>query len=154
MTICAAPSPLQASLGPRAEPIGCRTRPVSPAPSYTTDGSTLSSSPVLLTPDPSPPSPACLVSEAFDDLSDDQLVLAGPLNASDSKTESHVTVAVRPRDRVMSRDEVSELVAQGHVVVIYDGAVLKLDDWIERHPGGRLPLLQMVGVDATSEIAA
>jgi delta8-fatty-acid desaturase len=46
------------------------------------------------------------------------------------------------------------MIAQGHTIVIFEGQVLKLDSWMEKHPGGKLPLLQMVGVDASSEIAA
>jgi delta8-fatty-acid desaturase len=46
------------------------------------------------------------------------------------------------------------MIAQGDIVVIFEGQVLKLNGWIEKHPGGKLPLLQMVGVDASSEIAA
>lgn len=54
----------------------------------------------------------------------------------------------------MSRREIESMIADGHVLVIYEGTVLKLDKWIERHPGGKLPVLHMIGVDATSEIAA
>jgi len=58
------------------------------------------------------------------------------------------------RDQVLTRREIEGLVAEGHTLVILDGYVLKLDKWLEKHPGGRLPLLQMVGVDATCEIKA
>jgi Cytochrome b5-like Heme/Steroid binding domain len=36
--------------------------------------------------------------------------------------------------------------------VISDKQVLRLDKWIDRHPGGRLPVLHMVGRDATDQI--
>jgi hypothetical protein len=58
------------------------------------------------------------------------------------------------RENTLSRREIEGLIAEGHTVVILDGYVLKLDKWLENHPGGRLPLLQMVGVDATCEIKA
>jgi delta8-fatty-acid desaturase len=60
----------------------------------------------------------------------------------------------RNRDQVISRRVVEGMIAQGDIIVIFEGQVLKLNGWIEKHPGGKLPLLQMVGVDASSEIAA
>jgi delta8-fatty-acid desaturase len=58
------------------------------------------------------------------------------------------------RNQILSRRAVEGLIAQGHVITIFEGQVLNLDGWIEKHPGGKLPLLQMVGVDASAEIAA
>lgn len=58
------------------------------------------------------------------------------------------------RNQIMTRRTVEGLIAKGHTIVIYEQQVLKLDTWMEKHPGGKLPLLQMVGVDASSEIAA
>jgi delta8-fatty-acid desaturase len=58
------------------------------------------------------------------------------------------------RNQVMTRRNVEGLIAKGHTIVIFEQQVLKLDSWMEKHPGGKLPLLQMVGVDASSEIAA
>lgn len=48
--------------------------------------------------------------------------------------------------------EVSRLIAHDRQVVIYEGHALDLSSWIDRHPGGRLPILHMVGRDATDEI--
>lgn len=64
------------------------------------------------------------------------------------------TPVLRKSDRIMSRREVESMIADGHILVIFEGSVLKLDKWIERHPGGKLPVLHMVGVDASSEISA
>jgi delta8-fatty-acid desaturase len=58
------------------------------------------------------------------------------------------------RNQILSRRAIEGMIAQGHTIVIFEGQVLKLDSWMEKHPGGKLPLLQMVGVDASSEIAA
>lgn len=58
------------------------------------------------------------------------------------------------RNQIMARRNVEGLIAQGHTIVIFERQVLKLDTWMEKHPGGKLPLLHMVGVDASSEIAA
>lgn len=54
--------------------------------------------------------------------------------------------------RVLSRAHIKGLIAQGQLIVISDKQVLRLDKWIERHPGGRLPILHMVGKDATDQI--
>ncbi|KAB2571863.1 Delta 8-sphingolipid desaturase [Lasiodiplodia theobromae] len=56
------------------------------------------------------------------------------------------------RNRLISAREVERLVADGQLIVIHDGYALKLDRWIDRHPGGRLAILHMVGRDATDEI--
>jgi hypothetical protein len=62
--------------------------------------------------------------------------------------------AIMDRNQIMSRRNVEGLIAQGHTIVVFEKQVLKLDRWMEKHPGGKLPLLHMVGVDASSEIAA
>jgi delta8-fatty-acid desaturase len=54
--------------------------------------------------------------------------------------------------RVLDRAQIKALIAQGQLIVISDGLVLRLDQWIDRHPGGRLPILHMVGKDATDQI--
>lgn len=71
--------------------------------------------------------------------------------------DQSVSTPLRPvgaRDQILTRRVVEGLIADGHTIVILDGQVLQLDKWLEKHPGGKLPLLQMVGVDATSEIKA
>lgn len=52
----------------------------------------------------------------------------------------------------MSRRQVESLIAEGRVIVIFDDDVLRLDGWLDKHPGGRLAILHMVGTDATDEI--
>lgn len=54
--------------------------------------------------------------------------------------------------RVLDRAQIKALIAQGQLIVISDNLVLRLDQWIDRHPGGRLPILHMVGKDATDQI--
>lgn len=54
--------------------------------------------------------------------------------------------------RVLNRAYIKGLIAQGQLIVISDKHVLCLDKWIECHPGGRLPILHMVGKDATDYI--
>ncbi|KAK4204555.1 putative fatty acid desaturase [Triangularia verruculosa] len=58
------------------------------------------------------------------------------------------------RDNILCPRAVQDLIADGHIIVIYDEYVLKLDSWLERHPGGSLAILHMVGKDATDEINA
>lgn len=50
--------------------------------------------------------------------------------------------------------EIRELVEQGHAIVISEGYVLKLDAWLNRHPGGAKVILHVVGRDATVELDA
>ena len=53
---------------------------------------------------------------------------------------------------LLSPDAVELLVNQGQPIVIHEGYALHLGKWINRHPGGRLAILHMVGRDATDEI--
>lgn len=58
------------------------------------------------------------------------------------------------RDDVLSPQQVETLIANGAAILILDEYVLRLDSWLDRHPGGRLAILHMVGKDATDEIIA
>jgi len=58
------------------------------------------------------------------------------------------------RDAIITAGAVDALIADGHIIVIFEEHVLKLDSWIQKHPGGRLAILHMVGRDATDEIKA
>jgi len=60
----------------------------------------------------------------------------------------------KQRDQVIEKRVIEGLIADGHNIVVYDGQVLQLDSWMEKHPGGSLALQHMVGNDATSEIMA
>ena len=53
---------------------------------------------------------------------------------------------------VLSREEIHARIESGQTLIIFDGYVLRLDGWLDRHPGGRLPILHMVGRDATDQI--
>ncbi|KAK7992590.1 fatty acid desaturase-domain-containing protein [Apiospora saccharicola] len=54
----------------------------------------------------------------------------------------------------VSPAQVEHLISQGHIIVIYEGQALKLDKWLDKHPGGGLAILHMVGRDAGDEIKA
>jgi len=53
---------------------------------------------------------------------------------------------------LLSPEDIKRRVDDGEPVVIYNGHVLHLGDWITQHPGGKLAILHMVGRDATDEI--
>jgi len=48
--------------------------------------------------------------------------------------------------------DVERLIAHDRPIVIHEGHALDLTAWINKHPGGRLAILHMVGRDATDEI--
>ncbi len=54
--------------------------------------------------------------------------------------------------RLMSRRDVEALIAEGRKLVIRDGYVLRIDEWLPYHPGGETAIMHMVGRDATDEI--
>lgn len=56
------------------------------------------------------------------------------------------------RDRTLSARAVEGMIAEGHTIVIFEDVVLRLDSWLDKHPGGRLAILHMVGKDATEEM--
>jgi delta8-fatty-acid desaturase len=59
---------------------------------------------------------------------------------------------VKEQDDVLSRREIESLIAVGHSVIILNGTVLKLDAWINFHPGGKKVIQHVVGKDATDEV--
>ncbi|KAM0193031.1 hypothetical protein ACHAPA_003993 [Fusarium lateritium] len=58
------------------------------------------------------------------------------------------------RDNILTAPAVERLIADGQTIVVYEDSVLRLDGWMDRHPGGRLAVLHMVGRDATDEMKA
>ncbi|KAI1065882.1 hypothetical protein LB507_001172 [Fusarium sp. FIESC RH6] len=58
------------------------------------------------------------------------------------------------RDKVLTAAAVERMIADDQTIVIYEDSILRLDGWMERHPGGRLAVLHMVGRDATDEMKA
>lgn len=50
---------------------------------------------------------------------------------------------------LMSRDEIEDLIANGRHIVIYREYVLKLDAWLNYHPGGAKSIMHLVGRDGT-----
>jgi delta8-fatty-acid desaturase len=66
----------------------------------------------------------------------------------------HPTKGGMDRDQILSSRVIEGMIAQGNTIVIFDDMVLRLDSWLDKHPGGRLAILHMVGKDATDEIMA
>lgn len=58
------------------------------------------------------------------------------------------------RNWTLTTKEIERLLYDGNRIVIHNGYVLKLDAWLDDHPGGRLVIEHMVGRDATNEIDA
>ncbi|KAL8882098.1 MAG: hypothetical protein Q9215_006375 [Flavoplaca cf. flavocitrina] len=57
------------------------------------------------------------------------------------------------KPKILSRADVGALIAAGDTIVINEGMVLRLNAWLDHHPGGRLVIQHMVGRDATDEIS-
>ncbi|PQK12985.1 hypothetical protein BB8028_0003g16000 [Beauveria bassiana] len=55
-------------------------------------------------------------------------------------------------DTVLSRQDIETMVANGDAIVIFQDYVLRLNSWLQAHPGGDLPIRHMIGRDGTSEI--
>lgn len=55
--------------------------------------------------------------------------------------------------RTFTRPEIEARIASGDSLVIFEGHVLRLNGWKEKHPGGRLVIEHMIGRDATLEIS-
>ena len=58
------------------------------------------------------------------------------------------------RDTVFTRRQVEGLIADGKDIVIVDNMVLRVDSWLNYHPGGAKAILHLVGKDATDEVNA
>lgn len=60
--------------------------------------------------------------------------------------------SIARKEKLYSRREIEGLIAEGRKIIILDQKVIKVDAWIDYHPGGHLAILHMVGRDATNEI--
>ncbi|CEI40161.1 Delta 8-(E)-sphingolipid desaturase [Fusarium venenatum] len=56
--------------------------------------------------------------------------------------------------KLMSRDDVEALIAEGKHVTVFHNQVIKMDAWMPYHPGGDKAMLHLVGKDASDEIDA
>lgn len=53
---------------------------------------------------------------------------------------------------LLSPSDIRERIENGELLVIHRGDVLRLNKWIDRHPGGDKAILHMVGRDASDEM--
>ncbi|RBR17631.1 uncharacterized protein FIESC28_06455 [Fusarium coffeatum] len=56
--------------------------------------------------------------------------------------------------KLMNRDDVEALIAEGRHITIFHNQVIKMDAWMPYHPGGDKAMLHLVGKDASDEIDA
>lgn len=56
------------------------------------------------------------------------------------------------KSKIITPQSIQQMIAEGHIIVIFEDYVLRLDSWLNRHPGGRLAILHMLGKDATDEM--
>ncbi|WPK23703.1 hypothetical protein PUMCH_000945 [Australozyma saopauloensis] len=56
------------------------------------------------------------------------------------------------KNRILSPEDVTDLIAAGKAIVIYKDNVLNLTPWLKFHPGGDKAVYHMVGRDATDEM--
>lgn len=61
-------------------------------------------------------------------------------------------VSSADRPAILPRAVVLQSIEDGDAIVIYKCNVLKLNSWLQYHPGGKKSILHMVGRDATDEI--
>ena len=66
-------------------------------------------------------------------------------------SEAKAKAAAR-KERLYTRREIEGLIADGRKIIIIDQKVLKVDAWLEYHPGGDKAIQHMVGRDATNEV--
>lgn len=66
-------------------------------------------------------------------------------------TDAKVKAAAR-KEALLSRRQIEGLIADGRKIIIVDQKVLKIDAWLDYHPGGDKAILHMVGRDATDEV--
>ncbi|KAL8937336.1 MAG: hypothetical protein Q9216_004471 [Gyalolechia sp. 2 TL-2023] len=56
------------------------------------------------------------------------------------------------KEAILTRRQIEGMIADGRAIVIVDGKVLKVDAWLEYHPGGDKSIRHVVGRDATDEV--
>lgn len=85
----------------------------------------------------------------------DYQLLVHDLQASDSVNCANLPIikTSMPLSRTYARSDIEGLITAGDIIVVHQGHVLRLNHWLDKHPGGRLVIQHMVGRDATDEIS-
>ncbi|KAL8674502.1 MAG: hypothetical protein Q9168_001094 [Polycauliona sp. 1 TL-2023] len=68
--------------------------------------------------------------------------------------DSSTTTPMSRKETLLTRRQVEAMIADGKSIIILDGKVLRLDSWLNFHPGGDKAIMHMVGRDATDEVNA
>ena len=58
------------------------------------------------------------------------------------------------KETILTRRQIEGMIADGKLIIIVDGKVLRVDAWLKYHPGGDKAIMHMVGRDATDEVNA
>lgn len=58
------------------------------------------------------------------------------------------------KEAILTRRQVEGMIADGRSIIIVDGKVLRVDSWVNYHPGGGKVIMHMVGREATDEVNA
>lgn len=74
--------------------------------------------------------------------------------SNEEKTTFELQDEAFPVRKTIARSELASRIAQGETLILHRRRIYKLDSWLERHPGGALPILHFVGRDATDELEA
>jgi sphingolipid 8-(E)-desaturase len=69
-------------------------------------------------------------------------------------SKAAIAAAKSRKNKVLSRQEIQDLIAEGKTILIVENAVLNADAWLPFHPGGDKAIRHMVGRDATDEVKA
>ncbi|KAL9603704.1 MAG: hypothetical protein Q9219_001023 [cf. Caloplaca sp. 3 TL-2023] len=56
------------------------------------------------------------------------------------------------KEGILTRGQIEGMIADGQTIIIVDGKVLKVDAWLQYHPGGEKTIRHVVGRDATDEV--
>lgn len=56
------------------------------------------------------------------------------------------------KEDILTRSDIEDLIARRNIITIYQGKVLKMNGWIDKHPGGDLLVRHFIGRDASLEI--
>ena len=55
---------------------------------------------------------------------------------------------------MLSRQQIKDMITAGYYIDIVEQNILKLDSWLDRHPGSTKVIEHMVGRNATDEVNA
>jgi delta8-fatty-acid desaturase len=58
------------------------------------------------------------------------------------------------REAMLSRQQIKDMITAGYYIDIVEQNILKLDSWLDRHPGSTKVIEHIVGRNATDEVNA